>query len=478
MKKIDKITTLGKMMLKDKITSSWDKLLTEKQQGDLMVFYKKRLEHFWRLPDLEKIIGKEKAARSYAAMEEVDVLFEDKGIKPLPPPLGQNAFKKLLREASSSRPIAAYIHIPFCAKRCLYCDFFSNTDMKFKEPYIDAAIREMELRQEYIGGEPLDTIYFGGGTPSQLQQADFERIFEAADRLFGTSSCTEITLEANPDDMTPEYVASLRNLPFNRISMGVQSFKEKDLRFLNRRHDREQALRAVGLCKENGIQNISIDLIYGLPGQTLEEWQENLDDAIRLEIPHISAYHLIYEEGTALYKLMEAGKVTPIEEDLSVTLFSTLINRLTEAGYLHYEISNFGRPGYFSRHNSSYWTGTKYIGIGPSAHSYDGESRQWNISSLPRYLQGIKAGIPDIEIEELDINTKYNDFIITGLRTMWGIRTADIRERFGEEKQTYLEQQAATYLRQGLLIRENDTLTLSKKGIFISDGIMSDLLWV
>lgn len=216
-------------------------------------------------------------------------------------------------------------------------------------------------------------------------------------------------------------------------------------------------------------------MIYGLPGQTLEEWQENLDDAIRLEIPHISAYHLIYEEGTALYKLMEAGKVTPIEEDLSVTLFSTLINRLTEAGYLHYEISNFGRPGYFSRHNSSYWTGTKYIGIGPSAHSYDGESRQWNISSLPRYLQGIKAGIPDIEIEELDINTKYNDFIITGLRTMWGIRTADIRERFGEEKQTYLEQQAATYLRQGLLIRENDTLTLSKKGIFISDGIMSDL---
>ena len=311
MKKIDKITTLGKMMLKDKITSSWDKLLTEKPQGDLMVFYKKRLEHFWRLPDLEKIIGKEKAASAYAAMEEVDVLFEDKGIKPLPSPLGQNAFKKLLSEASSSRPIAAYIHIPFCAKRCLYCDFFSNTDMKFKEPYIDAAIREMELRQEYIGGEPLDTIYFGGGTPSQLQQADFERIFEAADRLFGTSSCTEITLEANPDDMTPEYVASLRNLPFNRISMGVQSFKEKDLRFLNRRHNREQALRAVGLCKENGIQNISIDLIYGLPGQTLEEWQENLDDAIRLEIPHISAYHLIYEEGTALYKLIEAGKVTP-----------------------------------------------------------------------------------------------------------------------------------------------------------------------
>ena len=371
-----------------------------------------------------------------------------------------------------------YIHIPFCAKRCLYCDFFSNTDMKFKEPYVSAVIREMQLRQEYIGEEPLDTIYFGGGTPSQLQQADFERIFKAIDCLFNISSCKEITLEANPDDMTPEYVTSLRNLPFNRVSMGVQSFKEKDLHFLNRRHDREQALRAVGLCKENGIPNISIDLIYGLPGQTLEEWQENLDDAIHLEIPHISAYHLIYEEGTALYKLMEAGKVAPIEEELSVTLFSTLINRLAEAGYLHYEISNFACPGYFSQHNSSYWTGKKYIGIGPSAHSYDGESRQWNISSLPRYLEGIRTGIPNIEIEKLDINTKYNDFIITGLRTMWGIRTSDIREQFGEEKQAYLERQAATYLHQGLLIYENDTLTLSKEGIFISDGIMSDLLWV
>ena len=369
-----------------------------------------------------------------------------------------------------------YIHIPFCAKRCLYCDFFSNTDMKFKEPYVSAVIREMQLRQEYIGGEPLDTIYFGGGTPSQLQQADFERIFKAIDCLFNISSCKEITLEVNPDDMTPEYVASLRNLPFNRVSMGVQSFKEKDLHFLNRRHDREQALRAVELCKENGIPNISIDLIYGLPGQTLEEWQENLDDAIHLEIPHISAYHLIYEEGTALYKLMEAGKVAPIEEELSVTLFSTLINRLAEAGYLHYEISNFARPGYFSQHNSSYWTGKKYIGIGPSAHSYDGESRQWNISSLPHYLEGIS--IPNIEIEKLDINTKYHDFIITGLRTMWGIRTSDIREQFGEEKQAYLERQAATYLHQGLLIYENDTLTLSKEGIFISDGIMSDLLWV
>lgn len=371
-----------------------------------------------------------------------------------------------------------YIHIPFCAKRCLYCDFFSNTEMKFKEPYVDAVIREMELRQEYIGGEPVETIYFGGGTPSQLQAADFERIFEAAARLFDISNCKEITLEANPDDMTPEYVSTLRSLPFNRVSMGVQSFQEKDLRFLNRRHDREQALRAVALCKENGIGNISIDLIYGLPGQTPDEWVSNLDEAIRLDIPHISAYHLIYEEGTALYKLMEAGKIAPVEEDLSVSLFSTLIYKLTEAGYLHYEISNFARPGYFSQHNSSYWTGKKYLGLGPSAHSYDGESRQWNISSLPLYLKGVTAGAPDIELEKLDLNTRYNDYIITGLRTMWGVRLTDIRERFGEEKRLYLDRQATAYLRRGLLILKNDTLTLSEEGIFISDGIMSDLLWV
>lgn len=371
-----------------------------------------------------------------------------------------------------------YIHIPFCAKRCLYCDFFSSTDMKFREPYLTAMIREMELRQEYIGKEPLETIYFGGGTPSQLQAADFEQIFNAIYRLFDVSLCKEITLEANPDDMTPEYVSSLRSLPFNRVSMGIQSFKEEDLRFLNRRHTRDQALRAVATCKENGINNISIDLIYGLPGQTLKEWEDNLAEAIRLETPHISAYHLIYEEGTALYKLMQAGKVSPAEEELSLSLFSTLIERLTEAGYLHYEISNFARPGYFSMHNSSYWIGKKYLGIGPSAHSYNGESRQWNISSLPLYLKGITNGIPSIETEVLDINTRYNDFIITGLRTMWGINLNDIQKLFGKEKAEYCLRQTESYTKQGVLIRNKDTFTLSRQGIFISDGIMSDLLWV
>lgn len=371
-----------------------------------------------------------------------------------------------------------YIHIPFCAKRCLYCDFFSNTEMKYKEPYVTALIRELEIRKDYIGNEPLETIYFGGGTPSQLQATDFERIFDAIQRLFDTSGCKEVTLEANPDDMTPEYVASLRTFPFNRISMGVQSFKAEDLRFLNRRHDREQALRAVELCKENGLANISIDLIYGLPGQTLKEWESNLDRAIQLDIPHISAYHLIYEEGTALYKLKEAGKISPVEEEISVSLFTSLIDRLTANGYLHYEISNFARPGMISRHNSSYWTGKKYLGAGPSAHSYNGESRQWNVSSLPAYIRAIGNGSPEIEVEELDINTRYNDFIITGLRTMWGVNLTEIQGQFGNDKLIYCQKQAAPYLKQGLLIEKGETLTLSRNGIFISDSIMSDLLWV
>ncbi len=371
-----------------------------------------------------------------------------------------------------------YIHIPFCAKRCLYCDFFSNTEMRYKEPYIGALIRELEMRKDYTAGEPFDTIYFGGGTPSQLQAGDFERIFGAIYRLCDVSDNPEITLEVNPDDMTPEYVASLRAFPFNRISMGVQSFKKEDLRFLNRRHDSQQAVRAVELCKENAITNISIDLIYGLPGQSVEEWEANLDKAISLDIPHISAYHLIYEEGTALYKLKEEGKVAPIEEEVSLTLFSTLIDRLKAAGYEHYEISNFARPGMISRHNSAYWTGRKYLGLGPSAHSYDGKSREWNVSSLPIYIKGIESGQPEKEVETLGSDTRYNDFIITGLRTMWGIRLNDIRRLFGEDYLLYFQTQADKYIHSHLLVGNGDTVRLSRSGIFISDTIMSDLLKV
>lgn len=371
-----------------------------------------------------------------------------------------------------------YIHVPFCAKRCIYCDFFSNTEMKYKAPYLEAIVEELRLRKNYLEDEPIETIYFGGGTPSRLQPDDFRRIFEAIHLHFKMEDCPEITLEANPDDMTPAYVRSLRALPFNRISMGVQSFLEKDLRFLNRRHDREQALRAVDICKENGFQNISIDLMYGLPGQTLSEWEENLEEALRLELPHLSAYHLIYEEGTALYKKMKAGTIRPVDEALSVTFFSTLIDKLEKAGYQHYEISNFARPGLYSKHNSSYWTGKKYLGIGPSAHSYNQENRTWNCSSLPLYLEGIRGENPAMEIEALDMRTRYNDFIITRLRTMWGLPLSKVEALFGRDRRLYCEKQAAPHMRQGLLTGAGDILRLTRPGIFVSDGIMSDLLWV
>ena len=371
-----------------------------------------------------------------------------------------------------------YIHVPFCAKRCLYCDFYSNTEMSYKEPYLVALQQEMELRKEYLSGETIETIYFGGGTPSQLQAADFSRIFDTINRLFRVSDDSEITLEANPDDLQPAYVGMLRQFPFNRISMGVQSFDDDDLRFLNRRHDSRQAVRAVELCREAGITNLSIDLIYGLPGQTVGRWERNLEAAIRLDVPHLSAYHLIYEEGTALYKLLEAGRVTPVEESVSVDLFTRLIDRLTAAGYLHYEISNFARPGCFSRHNSSYWLGKSYLGLGPSAHSYNQQERMWNVSSLPIYIAGMEQGIPNVEREPLPLETRYNDFIITGLRTMWGIDLEEMERRFGKRLADYCRQEAATYLRRGLLSLKGSVMTLSRAGVFVSDGIMSDLLWV
>lgn len=371
-----------------------------------------------------------------------------------------------------------YIHIPFCAKRCLYCDFFSNTDMKYKRPYLDALIREMELRQAYLEGEPLETIYFGGGTPSQLAPDDFERLFEAIHRHFDTGSCREITLEANPDDLTPAYASALGGLPFNRVSMGVQSFDDDDLSFLNRRHTATQAIRAVENCRAAGIGNLSIDLIYGLPGQTEAGWEANLREALALDVPHLSAYHLIYEEGTALYKLKEAGQVKPAAEETSLRFFDRLIDRFGAAGYLHYEISNFARPGCFSKHNTAYWTGKKYLGLGPSAHSYNGKEREWNIASLPAYLKGIADERPALEKEPLDARTRYNDYIITGLRTMWGIDLTAIQAEFGSRMRLYCEREAAPFIHQGLLVRRENTLTLSRKGIFVSDGIMSDLLKV
>lgn len=371
-----------------------------------------------------------------------------------------------------------YIHIPFCKRRCIYCDFFSTTQSEKKSIYVNVLCQELEMRKDYLEGEKIETIYLGGGTPSQLTHEELKEIFAYIYKVYNVEETAEITLEANPDDLTLEYVKMLRQFPINRLSMGIQTFQEDTLKLLHRRHTANQATEAFRRCREAGFQNISIDLMYGLPGETLEIWKQDLQQAIMLHPEHISAYHLIYEKGTPLWNLREQHHVEEANEDLSVTLFSTLIDELINAGYQHYEISNFCLQGFHSRHNSSYWTGKKYLGCGPSAHSYNGLSRQWNVASLDQYLEGITSGKPIFELEKLDLYTRYNDFVITSIRTCWGMPLSRLQSEYGEELYRYCLRMAKPHLKQGVLEIEKDTLKLTKEGIFISDGIMSDLLWV
>lgn len=371
-----------------------------------------------------------------------------------------------------------YLHIPFCKRRCIYCDFFSTTQSEKKENYVEALCNELKLRKDYLGGESIQTIYLGGGTPSQLAPKDFEKIFQTLTDWFQISEEAEITLEANPDDLTPAYIADLRNFPFNRLSMGIQTFNEQTLKLLNRRHTGTQAIQAYDNCRKAGFQNISIDLIYGLPGENKLLWQKDLEQATAMRPEHISAYHLIYEENTPLWNLREQHKVHEADEDLSLSLFSLLIEHLSAHGYQHYEISNFCLPDKYSRHNSSYWKEEKYLGCGPSAHSYNGKEREWNISSLDEYITGIRSGNRYFEVETLDLYTRYNDYVITSLRTCWGMNLEHLKQEYGEKLYYYCMKLARPYLEQDKLKIKNGHLMLTRNGIFLSDGIMSDLLWV
>lgn len=372
-----------------------------------------------------------------------------------------------------------YLHIPFCQKRCIYCDFYSTTWESWKPAYVDALCQEMRQRKDYLRGEPIRTIYFGGGTPSQLSFEQLQQLFDTIYQVFTVENQAEITLEANPDDLRPDYIGQLRCLPINRLSMGIQSFQDEKLQQLNRRHTAQQAIQAVHDCQQAGFDNLSIDLIYGLPGHTLQEWQDDLQQAMQLHVQHLSAYHLMYEEGTPLWKLWEEHQVYQVDEDLSVQFFEMLCNTLHAQGFEQYEISNFALPGYHSRHNSSYWQGTPYLGCGASAHSFDGSSRQWNVADLKTYVTGIQQQQPAFEREELTLSTLYNEYVMTGLRTAKGISTHVIRQRFGQSYLHYLQQQAQPHLQAGNLVQQGeDGIKLSHQGIFVSDGIMSDLMFV
>ena len=371
-----------------------------------------------------------------------------------------------------------YLHIPFCKTRCIYCDFYSTTRKDLKRRYVQALCQELRIRRDYLQGAPVETVYFGGGTPSQLGEEDFADIFRTLQEVYGLENAVEITLEANPDDLTEAYVDTLRRFPFNRISMGIQTFDDATLRLLHRRHTARQAIEAVQRCREAGFQNLSIDLIYGLPGETEERWQRDLEEAIRLHPEHISAYHLTYEEGTPLHRLLLSHQIREVDEDVSLRLFNRLTQSLKRAGYVHYEISNFCLPGYHARHNTSYWQGIPYLGCGPSAHSFDTQSREWNLASLEAYITGLENGQRPYEQETLSPDTRYNEYVMTGLRTMWGISTDKILQDFGAGRLHYLQKMAAAHLKSGKLMENDGHIRLTQQGIFVSDDILSDLIFV
>ena len=360
-----------------------------------------------------------------------------------------------------------YIHIPFCKSRCIYCGFYSTTGLEQRQRYVDAVVKEARRRQ--VDGT-VNTVYLGGGTPSQLTADQLRQLFDAIYSINKVADDAEVTIECNPDDVTEAFATLLSTLPVNRVSMGAQTFDDQRLRFLRRRHTAAQVPLAVERLRRAGISNISIDLMYGFPGETLQDWQRDIDAALALQPEHLSAYCLMVEEGTPLHRM----NIEPADEETERQMYYTLIDRLAAAGYEHYEISNFARPAFRSRHNSSYWADVPYIGLGAAAHSYDGHQRQWNPDDLHIYIRGIEDGQLAVEQDVLDDTSRYNDRVMLSLRTCEGIDLA----RLPDSDRRYLLAQSQKYVDEGLLLRSENQLRLSREGLFVSDMVMSDLMRV
>ena len=367
-----------------------------------------------------------------------------------------------------------YIHIPFCKQACHYCDFHFSTKREKQPEMVRAMARELVLRKGETAGEPIGSIYFGGGTPSLLNKEELLLLISAVYDNYPVSANPEITLEANPDDLSDATLKTMSGLGVNRLSIGVQSFIDRDLKLMNRAHDAREA--RASLERATGyFENISIDLIYGIPGLQMEEWEANLQQALSYNIPHISSYALTVEPRTALKRFIDKGLVADVDDEAAEGHFLRMMDVLQKEGFVHYEISNFGKPGYFSQNNSAYWQGKPYLGIGPSAHSFDGSSRRWNLRNNPKYLRAIAEGKPAYEEEVLSEQDRYNEYIMTGLRTIWGVSLERVQTEYGLDYYDYLLQQAAGHLRGGLLVLENDTMMVTRRGKFLADGIASDL---
>ncbi|MFV8368568.1 radical SAM family heme chaperone HemW [Flavobacterium sp. LB2R40] len=370
-----------------------------------------------------------------------------------------------------------YIHIPFCKQACHYCDFHFSTSMKNKEEMVLAIGKEIQMRKSEFENEEVETIYFGGGTPSVLTSKEINFLIAEVYKNYSVSENPEITLEANPDDLSSERIIELSKSKINRLSIGIQSFFEEDLQLMNRAHNSAEAKK----CLEEATKyfdNISLDLIYGIPGMSNEKWKENIEIALSFGIPHISSYALTVEPKTALNKLIQIGKIAAPNDEATQEHFAILVETLEANNFIHYELSNFGKEKYFSKNNSAYWLGRKYLGIGPSAHSYDGISRSWNISNNSIYLKSIQENKLPNEIEFLSITDRYNEYIMTGLRTIWGVSLDRIEKEFGSEYLEYLNKQSQKFLYDDLVFIKNNILKPTPKGKFLTDGIASDLFYL
>lgn len=372
-----------------------------------------------------------------------------------------------------------YIHIPFCKRRCSYCDFYSVVNTAYADRYVDAIIGELSIRKNEISLDDVRTIYIGGGTPSVLTADQLGQLLAGIKKMVDFNRVLEVTIEVNPDDVTEEYMYNVKQCGVNRVSIGIQSFVDSELKAVNRRHNAQGAVEAVARIKRAGIDNISIDLIYGLPEQTIDTWRHSIDCAIGLGVNHISAYCLSYEEGTALTKLRDMGKIREADDDMCVMMYDELCSRLSTAGYDHYEISNFALPEMYSKHNSSYWNGSPYLGLGAAAHSYDGMVRRYNPQNIKQYLDDIERGVPAFEEEQELWWQRYNETVMVRLRTRWGISLSEITREYGNVMAKRFAEISQQFVSLSMMERDvDDVYRLTRGGVMMSDAIIRELMYV
>jgi len=369
-----------------------------------------------------------------------------------------------------------YLHIPFCKQACHYCNFHFSTSLKYKSQMIQAILQELALQKDYLNGSTVETIYLGGGTPSLLDQQELHDIFYQIQSLYTLSDTLEVTLEANPDDLHSEKIKMLKDTAVNRLSIGIQSFSEQDLKYMNRAHSAKESIACLETVLKAGFDNLTVDLIYGTPTTSDQQWKENMQRVFDYKIKHLSCYNLTVEPGTALDHFVKNKKSKPVDEEQSARQFEQLIEASDQAGYIHYEISNFALEGWYSKHNSAYWRGKSYLGIGPSAHSFNGVSRQWNIAHNAKYIQAIESGKVSFEQEILSAEDQYNEYVLTSLRTIWGCELRKLND-IGTEYKAHFLKQVSSYVDNGQVIHQAGVYTLSRAGKLLADRIAMELFF-